>query len=277
MSATEFHLDVVSANDTAATLLAEASGLSRQKVKQAMQKGAVWLEDKHGIHRLRRHSRKLLAGSRLHFYYDETVLQQTVPAAELIADEGEFSVWYKPRGMLSQGSKWGDHCAIDRWVQQHAMPEQPVFVVHRLDRFASGLILLAHSKKKAAALARLFQQKQIRKLYRVVVEGSFPVEGMVVTDALDNKPACSRFVWLDYHADKDRTLLEVEIETGRKHQIRRHLASCGHAVVGDRRYGASTSNDDLQLTAYRLEFADSCVEQAERYQYQLDSKFLPQL
>ncbi len=52
-----------------------------------------------------------------------------------------------PYGMLSQGSKWSDHCTIARFAQQHLTPERPVFIVHRLDRAATGLILIAHSKK----------------------------------------------------------------------------------------------------------------------------------
>lgn len=158
----EFHVDVTDAACNAVELLASETGFSKQKIKQAMQKGAVWMTDKKGTQRLRRQSKKLYVGTTVHFYFDPDVLKQTVDDAILVADEGEYSVWYKPRGMLSQGSKWGDHCSINRWVEQHLVPQRLAFVVHRLDRFASGLIIIAHKKKTATSLADLFQKKKIK-------------------------------------------------------------------------------------------------------------------
>ena len=89
-----------------------------------MQKGAVWLTDHKGTHRFRRQGKKLPRDTTLHFYYDPHILKSTVDDAVLVADEVEYSVWYKPRGMLSQGSKWSDHCAINRWVEKHLQPQR---------------------------------------------------------------------------------------------------------------------------------------------------------
>ncbi len=271
----EYHIDIADDAVSAVDLLAAETGFSKQKIKQAMQKGAVWTTDKKGTQRLRRHSKKLCAGTTVHFYYDPEVLNQTVDDAVLIADESEYSVWYKPRGMLSQGSKWGDHCAINRWVEKYLEPQRPAFIVHRLDRFASGLILIAHKKKIAALLADLFQKKRIKKQYKVIVQGLFPDKTVTYTNEIDNKAAISHVTLLQYDKNNHTSLVQVEIETGRKHQIRIHLSEVGFPVVGDRLFGNSEARSDLQLTAYKLSFT-SPIDESEK-NYTLEQNFQPRL
>ncbi len=144
----EKHFEVIEPDGmTAIELLSSHTDLSRQKLKQIMQKGAVWLtQGRHAVH-IRRATRKLQFGQIVHLYYDEQVLSQQPPEARLISDEGNYSVWFKPVGMLSQGSKYGDHTSIYRWAEVHLQPQRNAFLVHRLDRATQGLILLAHSKK----------------------------------------------------------------------------------------------------------------------------------
>ena len=254
----EYHIDIDKDEANPVELLASETGLSKQKIKQAMQKGAVWLTDNKGTHRLRRHSKKLNIGTTLHLYFDETILNGVVDDAILIADESDYSVWYKPRGMLSQGSKWGDHGAINRWVEKNLEPQRPAFIIHRLDRFASGLILLAHKKKTSALLAKLFHDKKITKQYKVIVHGLFPDKTVTYKTEIDDKPAVSHMSLLQYDEINNQSLVLVDIETGRKHQIRLHLSEAGFPVVGDRLYGKErdrvNNTDDLQLTAIKLSF-----------------------
>ena len=105
------------------------------------------------------------------------MLSSPVPQALLIEDLIDYSVWYKPYGMLSQGSKWSDHCTIARFAQKNLSNERPAFIVHRLDRAATGLILIAHSKKAAKALSSLFENRTIEsnsleKFYQIIVHGN---------------------------------------------------------------------------------------------------------
>jgi tRNA pseudouridine32 synthase/23S rRNA pseudouridine746 synthase len=255
MSASEYHINVDQVSKSPVELLTEASGLSRQRIKQVMQKGAVWLERQGGVRRLRRVKSRLQVGDRLHFYYNEKVLGAEPEEASLVVDEGDYSVWYKPKGMLSHGSKWGDHCAIDRWVQTHLIPERPVFLVHRLDRATDGLIVLAHKKRVAGELARLFRERKVKKRYRSWVVGRFSCDGAekVIDTPIDGRSAISRLILIQYDEMQDRSLLDVKIDTGRKHQIRRHLSGAGHHVVGDRLYGDKRADEDLQLTCVYLE------------------------
>ena len=267
MSKQEFHIPIESDGKTAVELLSEVSKLSKQKIKQAMQKGCVWLEkasenvqEKQYTQRLRRAKKILSIGDTLHFYYDENVLNAESAEAILISDKGDYSIWNKPSGMLSQGSKWGDHCTIYRWVEKHLQPERPAFIVHRLDRAASGLIIIAHKKQVAASFAKLFKQHEIEKRYRVSVEGNFSIliekgkNQKTVSSEIDNKPAVSHCQFIAYDKVTNESAIEVEIETGRKHQIRKHLAELNFPLVGDRLYGSGENGVDLKLQAVFLRF-----------------------
>ncbi len=241
-----------------------------------MSKGAVWLSRGKQTQRLRRAKRPLSAGDELHLYYDAEILSEVPPEPLLIVDEGEFSVWDKPYGLRSQGSKWGDHCTVVRWAEQHLQPERNGFTVHRLDRAANGLILIAHSKRTAGAFAALFRNRAVKKRYRALVDGDFSVhdDPIRVDTPLDGKESVSEFSLLGVNNNRSQSLLDVTIETGRKHQIRRHLASLGHPVLGDRLYGGSVDHDrNLQLCACFLSFVNPTS--GDQVDYRLEEKRLP--
>jgi len=265
----EEHVVVESTAGNAVDLLQRASGLSKGRVKIAMNKGAVWLTRGKNTQRLRRAKRKLRAGDELHLYYDPEVLAEIPATPQLVADVGGYSVWNKPYGLRSQGSKWGDHCTITRWAERHLLPERPAFVVHRLDRAANGLILVAHSRSIAAALSSSFRDRKIQKRYRAWVTGDFSAQPdpLRVETPVENRQAASEISFV--RIDNGRSLVDVRIETGRKHQVRRHLAESGFPVIGDRLYGDAANDDvDLQLTAYLLAF--QCPVAGEPVEYRLD-------
>jgi tRNA pseudouridine32 synthase/23S rRNA pseudouridine746 synthase len=254
----KFELIVTQAEQTALDLLTEGTGLSKQRIKDAMNKGAVWWTLKGKTLRLRRATKVLYKGSRIQFFYDEQVLARKPETARLIYDAGNYSIWFKPPGMLSQGSQWGDHCSILRWVEVNGQFSQgrekrECFLVHRLDGDASGLIILAHDSQAAAKLSTLFQARDMRKSYQAWAVGEWliPIQGLTIDEALDGKTAITHVKKI--RTENNKTLVDINIDTGRKHQIRRHLANRGHPIVGDRVYGTKASVG-LQLLAYRLEF-----------------------
>lgn len=258
-----FTLDIpiVKPNISAINWLANHCDLSKQRLKDAMSKGAVWLKlnesnNKH-VKPIRRSSKVLPVGATLYLYYDGKVLTEEPKIPTLLCGEDTYSVWYKPHGMLSHGSKWGDHCSIIRWVEQHHQPQRPCFLIHRLDRAASGIIAIGHNKKSTAAICQLFEKRQIEKRYQAIVSGRFPEGETEVNTPIDNKPARTIINVSEYHQLKDQSLVDITIETGRKHQIRRHLSSLGHPIIGDRQYNNASiteTSPDLQLRAYYLRF-----------------------
>lgn len=254
----EIHITIDNTPILITQALKDKTQLSMGEIKKVMQKGAVWLTCGKKTVRVRRAKKMATIGDSIHLYYNQSVLDSSPIDATLISDEGQYSIWNKPCGMLSQGSKWGDHSAITRYVESKLKPERPSFVVHRLDRAANGLIIIAHSKKAAAKFSDLFQKRLVSKRYQIVVRGKFssgPNNTAVSVDkAIDGRSARSHFSLVSYCQLSDTSVLDVNIDTGRKHQIRRHAASLGHPVCGDRLYGNNDNSKDLQLSAYYLSF-----------------------
>jgi tRNA pseudouridine32 synthase/23S rRNA pseudouridine746 synthase len=240
-------------------LCAAVPELSKARLKDAMNKGAVSWQRGKQHKRLRRAQSPVASGEQLHLNYDSDLLQRSCDNPVLLADEGSFSVWFKPAGMLSQGNEWGDHLSLLRFAELYHQSKRPVFLLHRLDREASGLMLIAHQQKTAAELSQLIQQQQISKKYQVLVLGKLDAELVSagqINAVLDGKACETRFSLVPGWQQTATTLLDITLISGRKHQIRRHFADIGHPVMGDPRYG--THNQDpagLGLQAVELSFA----------------------
>jgi len=93
----------------------------------------------------------------------------------------------------------------------------------------------------------------------------FPDKTLTFTNEVDNKPATSHVSLLEYDDVTKTSLVQVNIETGRKHQIRLHLSGAGFPIIGDRQYGQQDDSQDLQLTAFKLEFTSPVDGEAKKY------------
>lgn len=250
---------LVSHSGLAVDVLAEAIPvLSKGRIKDAMNKGAVLWQRGKQHKRIRRAQTQVAVGEQLHFNYDETLLQRQCDPAICISDQRHYSIWYKPPGMLSQGNEWGDHLSLLRFVEQHFGSQRQVFLVHRLDREASGLVIIAHQSKTAGLFSQLMQQHRIQKTYQVLVKGHLAdtlLDAGKITLPLDGKACETQFSRAKVQPDEVNTLLDVVLISGRKHQIRRHFAAIGHPVMGDPRYGEHNQDPSgLGLQAVALSF-----------------------
>ncbi len=257
------------------TYLAESTGLSKQKIKHAMNCGAVWRKKggKGKLLRVRKASSEVSLGDWIELHYDEDILSREVEPAQVVVQNKHWGIWYKTSGMLAQGNEFGDHLSLLRQVEKTC---GEAFLVHRLDREVAGLMLIAYHSKAASAFSKLWQQGVVRKIYRAELQGNLPQtqgknEG-IINDSLDGQEAITHYKVL--RADAYKTLVEVEIKTGRYHQIRRHFHFLGHAIMGDPRYGSGNKNEEgLRLVAYRLSFKDPLSGQ--NVDVTLPEKYLP--
>jgi 23S rRNA pseudouridine1911/1915/1917 synthase len=188
------------------------------------------------------------------FYEDSHLIIVQKPAGLLTVatlDEREETLYYKLREYLKDSN-----------------PKNKLFIVHRLDKFASGILVFAKSEKVQSELQDIFSRHDIQRKYWAIVEGKVEknqgtIESRIAEDrsmrmhstnnATKGKTAITHFRVLRRWPRV--TALEVTLETGRKNQIRVHLSEAGHPIVGDKSYGSKTNTlGRLGLHAFRLGF-----------------------
>jgi tRNA pseudouridine65 synthase len=160
----------------------------------------------------------------------------------------------KPSGLLVHRG-WDDDDDVAMFRARDALGGAHVFPVHRLDRGTSGALVFARTKEAAAALSRMFEEGRVDKRYLALVRGTPPEEGRIdyaIQKGEDGPrvPSVTRFRRLA-RSEVDRCSLVVAMpETGRLHQIRRHLRHIDHPLIGDVRHGSGAINRH-----YRANFA----------------------
>lgn len=255
--------------------VAQVCDLSREEVLETAAKGGVWRRKpgkKAKLKRIRDPDAESASGDTLAVNYNRAVLDQKPKKPVLVSDQGNYSVWYKRSGVLSQGSKWSDHCTITQTAAE--IHGKKCLLVHRLDRAARGLIILAHTANACKALGAMFEAREVVKIYRAGVHGKFDYSlPHAITTPIDGKSAHTVVLQSNYLGEPEVSELKVDIKTGRKHQIRNHLASIGCPVVGDRLFDPERDHKtDLQLVAYELEF--KCPFNGKLQKVQLEDKLL---
>ncbi|MDR2462380.1 MAG: RNA pseudouridine synthase [Verrucomicrobiales bacterium] len=182
-------------------------------------------------------------------------MQHLSPSATpLIVSEGaDWLVVDKPAHLLIHPTRPDGQFTLLEWLRQQRVGEF-IAIVNRLDRETSGLVLVARSPSAASRLGKMTMRREIGKKYLAIVSGKTPERGVIeaplgrVGGAVHIRqgvmaggyPAVTRFARLEVkHAADGRafSFLEVELETGRLHQIRVHLSHSGHPVCGDKIYG----------------------------------------
>jgi 23S rRNA pseudouridine955/2504/2580 synthase len=176
---------------------------------------------------------------------------------DIIYEDNSCIVINKPAGLAVQGGK-GVGISLDSILAQ-TWPQRPL-LVHRLDRDTSGLVLVAKTKAAAAEFSRLLRGegnaaggaagKTVIKRYRAVCKGK-PVqpEGIIKADlAIHGTVKKSETRYRLISGTEEFSLVELELGTGRMHQIRRHLAMLGNPVLGDDKYGDFDLNHTLRKT-----------------------------
>jgi 23S rRNA pseudouridine1911/1915/1917 synthase len=195
---------------------------------------------------------------------------------EILYEDNHLIAVNKRVGEIVQGDKTGDTPLpeiIKSYLKEKYNKSGNVFcgVVHRLDRPVSGVVLFAKTSKALERMNKMFADHSLEKTYWAIVKGCLPesearLEHYLVRNEKQNKsyaytepkPAAKRAV-LDYKVlsrGDNYSLLEINLETGRHHQIRSQLSSIGFPIKGDLKYGAPRSNPDggISLLARSITF-----------------------
>lgn len=219
---------------------------------------------------------------------------------KIIYEDAHVLILDKPAGILTQKASDND-LSLNEWMIGYLLASGSITgeelhsfkpsVCNRLDRNTSGLVLCGKSLAGSQALSRLIHDRQVRKFYRTIVNGSVAkeaqIDGYLIKNEKNNKVKIfsASDVRLSQYPDADRiktgysplghgthpeagilTYLEVELITGKTHQIRAHLGAIGHSLIGDYKYGKRNVNDIFKeryglsaqlLHAYRLEFPET--------------------
>lgn len=209
---------------------------------------------------------------------------------KLVYEDDDILVVNKGYGLLSMGNdkiKEGTAYSILREYLKTKDPRNKLFIVHRLDQHTSGLMVFAKSAEAKEGLQHNWNNMVLRRQYVCVVEGKLdPPEGIVkgllaensqhmvyvTDDPKVGKPAMTRYSAL--RSANGYTLVEVELETGRKNQIRAHMKHLGHPIAGDRKYGAKSSPiNRLALHAMTLRFIHPVTKQLMDFATPLPASF----
>jgi tRNA pseudouridine65 synthase len=176
-----------------------------------------------------------------------------LPAIDLLYVDDQVVVANKPSGLLvHRGWDRDDDVALFRVRDALGMRVHPI---HRLDRGTSGALVFARTAEAAAALSRSFEAKDVRKRYLALVRG-VPAECGTIDYAIPKREGGPRVAAVTHFRLLARSPIErcalvlAEPETGRLHQVRRHLRHLGHPLIGDVNYGSGPINRD-----YRARYA----------------------
>jgi 23S rRNA pseudouridine1911/1915/1917 synthase len=171
---------------------------------------------------------------------------------QIIWQDDNYLIVNKPAYLLTNASEESIEARLR--IQEK---NKSIEAVHRLDQETSGCVLFAKSADAKQAAIPLFKGRNIIKVYRAVTIGQFPKKWTEIRTDISGFMATTRVKTLD--SNKQGSYLELRIETGRTHQIRRHLADKRHPVMGDKKYAGTGSEFSLiqprqMLHAYRLIF-----------------------
>jgi 23S rRNA pseudouridine1911/1915/1917 synthase len=267
-------------------LLRSYPNKGRNKVKALLTRGQVMV----GNRVVTRHDYLLSVGDIVKILQTGSIQQREAMAGVKIVYEDEsLLVIDKPPGLLSMATDEEKERTAYRILNDYVQEQSPrarVFIVHRLDRETSGLMMFAKTEKVKHQLQDNWKDVILERSYMALVEGAVKdTEGSIKTWL---KESSTRTMYVSRPGEgvvavtryrvveqtPEYSLLSVQLETGRKNQIRVHMQNIGHSVVGDKRYGSKKNPiGRLGLHAQILAFIHPITEDTLRFETKIPNPF----
>lgn len=267
-------------------LLDKLTKHSRNSVKSILARGQVAVEGKV----ITKYNHPLEQGQQVTVNFGRIIPEMKFEGLKIIHEDQDIIVINKEAGLLSIASPTEKEQTAYRQLTEHVRrtsPNNRIFVVHRLDRDTSGLMLYAKNEQAQQKLQNTWQESVLERSYVALVEGAVKKQEGTIKSWLkesktllmysSHKPNDGQEAITHYKAiesNREYSLLEVHLETGRKNQIRVHMQDIGHPIVGDKKYGSRKNIiGRLGLHARILAFHHPSTGEILRFETQIPGKF----
>lgn len=268
-------------------LLHKLSKLGRNSVKSILARGQVAVNDRV----VTEYNHPLEPGQTVTIRKDKAIEEPQFVGLNILHEDEDIIVIEKNAGLLSIASSQENQITAYRQLMAHVRMNDPgdrIFVVHRLDRDTSGVMMFAKSKRVQQLLQNSWQDAVKERTYVALVEGEIKKPEGTMSSWL--KESSTLKMYSSHHpndgqhavthykviqSNRNFTLLEVRLETGRKNQIRVHMQDLGHPIVGDKKYGSkSKAINRLGLHARVLAFIHPTKGHLLRFETEIPKSFL---
>ncbi|WP_262173640.1 RluA family pseudouridine synthase [Saccharococcus sp. Marseille-Q5394] len=261
---------------------------SRNSVKSMLTRGQVSVNGR----AVTKHNHQLLPGHKVEILANKAALNESkLTGLEIIYEDDAIIVVDKEASLLSMAAKDKNErtafSEVSAYVKRQD-PGQRVFIVHRLDRDTSGVLLFAKSEQVKITLQDNWDVMVKERIYTALVEGNVRKESdtikswlketrtfKVYSNPTDNGGQLAITHYRKIKSNRQYSLLEVKLETGRKNQIRVHMEEIGHPVVGDKKYGSTVNPiKRLGLHATALTIVHPGTNEVMKFESQIPSSFI---
>ncbi len=281
------YLEVTEQDELMKFLLVQLPHKSRNDIKSLLAHRQISVDNEV----ITQFNHPLLSGQQVVVNWAKVLIEEQPAGLNIVFEDPYIIIIEKQAGLLSIATATEKEQTAYSILSDHVKkrdPKNKIFVLHRLDRETSGVMMFAKSEMIQQALQKAWKEAVLERTYIVVVEGAVTNEQGTITSWLTESKA---FIMYSSHTpnngqkaithyrvlkkNKHYSLLEVKLETGRKNQIRVHMKDIGHSVIGDKKYGATKHPiGRLGLHAQVLAFKHPTTGEVVRYESEIPKVFL---
>lgn len=268
-------------------LLKHFTNQGRNSIKSMLARGQISVNNQ----TVTLYNYALRPGQTVTIHLEKVIEAPQMKGLTILHEDEDVIVIHKEAGLLSIAADQENELTAYRQLMEHVRrsdPSRRIFVVHRLDRDTSGVMMFAKSKEIQQTLQNSWKDTVQERTYIALVEGQVKKKEGTITSWLkesktlkmysspypnDGQHAVTHYKVIK--SNREYSLLQVNLETGRKNQIRVHMQDIGHPIVGDKKYGSRTKTiGRMGLHAHVLSFVHPTTGKLLRFESKIPKDFL---